>query len=120
MFSLITDMDAIRLLEIGSIRIEASDRAALMMKWLSELNYRHVTEYRLFGKFEIVEISDKWLEGEVRGERIDPTRHTIFTEIKAVTFHGVWLELRRTSLEGANYFRPVNVGVHSKPAVTPS
>src|SRR5271166_2453284 len=92
MFSLITDMDAIRLLEIGSIRIEASDRAALMVKWLSELNYRHVTEHRLFGKFEIVEISDKWLEGEVRGERIDPTRHTIFTEIKAVTFHGLWLE----------------------------
>jgi SHS2 domain-containing protein len=44
-----------------------------MVKWLSELNYRHVTEHRLFGKFEILEIGNEWLEAEVRGERIDPT-----------------------------------------------
>jgi SHS2 domain-containing protein len=28
----------------------------------------------------------------VRGERLDPARHQIFTEIKAVTFHGMRLE----------------------------
>jgi SHS2 domain-containing protein len=29
---------------------------------------------------------------EVSGETINPDRHTIFTEIKAVTFHGLRLE----------------------------
>jgi len=92
MFCLITDVSAIRLVEVLFIRVEASDRPALMVNWLSELNYRHVTEHRLFGKFNIVEISEERLVAEVHGERVDPVRHTIFTEIKAVTFHGLRLE----------------------------
>jgi SHS2 domain-containing protein len=51
MFSLVTDVDTVRLVERSRIRIKASDRPALMVNWLSELNYRHVTEHRLFGKF---------------------------------------------------------------------
>jgi SHS2 domain-containing protein len=92
MFSLITDMDAIRLPEISRVHIAASDSPALMMKWLSELNYRHVTEHLLFGEFNVIEVYDESLIAEVRGERFDPTRHEIFTEIKAVTFHGLRLE----------------------------
>jgi SHS2 domain-containing protein len=92
MFSLVTDLDTIRLVERSRIRIEASDRPALMVNWLSELNYRHVTEHRLFGKFVIVEICEKRLSAEVHGERFDPSRHKVFTEIKAVTFHDLRLE----------------------------
>jgi len=92
MFSLVTDVDTIRLVERSRIRIEASDRPALMVNWLSELNYRHVTERRLFGKFAIVEIGEKWLFAEVHGERFDPARHKVFTEIKAVTFHDLRLQ----------------------------
>ena len=92
MFSLITDMDAIRHLDIIGIEVEASDLSALMVKWLSELNYQHVTEHRLFGKFEIIEINEESLVAVVRGEKLDPGRHQIFTEIKAVTFHGMRLK----------------------------
>jgi protein archease len=92
MFSLVTDLDTIRLVESSRIQIEASDQPALMVNWLAELNYRHVTEHRLFGKFVIVEISEKWLSAEVRGERFDPSRHNVFTEIKAVTFHDLRLQ----------------------------
>jgi SHS2 domain-containing protein len=92
MFSLVTDVAAIRLVERSRIRIEARDRLALMVNWLSELNYRHITEDRLFGRFVIVEISEKWLSAEVHGERFDSSRHTVFTEIKAVTFHDLRLQ----------------------------
>jgi SHS2 domain-containing protein len=92
MFSLITNMEAIRLAEMSRVQIAADDFSALMVKWLSELNYRHVTEHRLFGQFKVVEMDDATLLAEVRGERFDPTRHEIFTEIKAVTFHGLRLE----------------------------
>ena len=92
MFSLVTDVDTVRPVERSRFRIEASDLAALMVNWLSELNYRHVTEHRLFGKFSIIEIGEKWLLAEVEGERFDPTRHKIFTEIKAVTFHDLRVE----------------------------
>jgi SHS2 domain-containing protein len=48
MFSLITDVDAIRLAERGRIEVDASDFPTLMVKWLSELTYYHVTKHRLF------------------------------------------------------------------------
>jgi len=36
--------------------------AALLVRWLSELNYRHVTEHRIFAKFEVVTLSEQHLE----------------------------------------------------------
>ena len=92
MFSLVTDVDAIRHVDVDDIKLEAADRFSLMVRWLSELNYRHVTENRLFGKFEIIDINEESLAAVVCGERLDPARHQIFTEIKAVTFHGLRLE----------------------------
>ena len=92
MFCLITDVNAIRFAEVLCLRVEAGDRPALMVNWLSELNYHHATGHRLFGKFNIVKISETSLVAEVHGERVDPVRHTIFTEIKAVTFHGLRVE----------------------------
>jgi protein archease len=91
MFSLITDMDAIRHVDTVGIAVEASDLSALMVKWLSDLNYQHVTEHRLFGKFETIEINEGSLVAVVRGEQLDPGRHHVYTEIKAVTFHGMRL-----------------------------
>jgi SHS2 domain-containing protein len=92
MFSLITDMDAIRLIDVDYLELKATDLPALMVKWLSELNYRHVTEHRVFRQFEVIRLDDDLLTAVVRGEKVDPARHEIFREIKAVTFHGMRLE----------------------------
>ena len=54
--------------------------------------YRHVTEHRIFAKFEVVTLSEQHLEADVSGEIFDPARHTIFTEIKTVTFHDLQVE----------------------------
>ena len=92
MFSIFTNVAEIRLVEEVRIQVEANDLPALMLAWLSELNYRHVTEHRLFGQFEVSMISDQMVFAKISGEMIDPDRHTVFTEIKAVTFHGLRLE----------------------------
>jgi SHS2 domain-containing protein len=92
MVSIVTDMAAIRLVQEAHIQVEANDLPALMLAWLSELNYQHVTERKLFGKFEVRKMSDRMIVAEVSGEAIAANRHTIFTEIKAVTFHGLRLE----------------------------
>ncbi|HEY5706439.1 MAG TPA: archease [Terrimicrobiaceae bacterium] len=92
MFSVITDVAAVRATETFRIRVDASDRAALLVRWLSELNFLHVTEHRLLSKFEVMTLSEQHLEAGVFGEVFDPARHTIFTEIKAVTFHDLQLE----------------------------
>jgi SHS2 domain-containing protein len=92
MFSLITDVESVRPEECIHITVDASDRAGLLVRWLSELNFRHVTEHRLFSRFTVTALSDRRLEADVFGAHIDPTRDTVFTEIKAVTFHDLQLE----------------------------
>jgi SHS2 domain-containing protein len=89
MFSAITDLSAVLPVETERLCVEADDREALLVKWLSELNFRHLTQHRLYRAFAILRLSARRLEAEVRGERIDPARHTVYTEIKAVTYHNL-------------------------------
>ncbi len=87
MFSVITDMNTVYSKEVTRVAVEADDRDGLLVRWLSELNFLHVTTHRLFSHFRIVFLGDQRLEAEVGGEPIETQRHTIYTEIKAVTFH---------------------------------
>lgn len=91
MFSVITDMDSVRVTQVTRVAVEADDRGKLLVRWLSELNYLHVTNHRLFCRFDILSLSDQRLEAEIGGELIQTQRHTIHTEIKAVTFHELLL-----------------------------
>ena len=92
MFSIITDLNAVKPARSETIAVTALDCEALLVRWLSELNFQHVTRHQLFCRFDILELSDDRLVAEVSGEAIAPERHTIHTEIKAVTFHGLRLE----------------------------
>ena len=94
MFSLITDVEEIRELDSEEITVIGDDREELLLRWLSDLNFRHITTHRLFGRFEILEATGRELRARVFGEKIDPARHTIYTEIKAVTYHGLVVEER--------------------------
>ncbi len=92
MFSIITDPNAVKPRQWESLVVTAPDREALLVRWLSELNLRHVTRHRLYSRFDIHELSDNQLVAEVGGEVIEPARHEVHTEIKAVTFHRLRLE----------------------------
>jgi len=92
MFSVITDLSAVQPKVATRVSVEATDQKALMVRWLSELNVRHITKHWLFSRFEIIELGDTHLSADVHGEPIDPERHTIYTEIKAITFHDLQIE----------------------------
>jgi SHS2 domain-containing protein len=92
MFFVTTDVSAARATETFRISIDAPDCVALLVRWLSDLNYRHITEHRIFSEFKVVTLGEQHLEAEVSGEIFDPMHHTIHTEIKAVTFHDLHLE----------------------------
>lgn len=89
MFALITEPESVRSQQRARIELEAGDRGSLMVQWLSELNFRHATEGMVFGEFNIEQLTDERLLATIKGERIDPARHRIHTEIKAVTYHGL-------------------------------
>ena len=92
-FHVLADLSAVRAENTASIAVEGRDRAALMVRWLSELNYRHTVDHQLFCDATVDSIAESEdglaLTGMARGEPIDPDRHTVHTEIKAITFHGL-------------------------------
>ncbi|MDQ7052218.1 MAG: archease [candidate division KSB1 bacterium] len=95
MFEIVADLSVVRPKEKWPVAIEAEDTDALLVRWLSELNFMHITQEKLFCRFNIRELTGTRVVAEVFGETIDPDRHTIYTEIKAVTFHG--LHIRETA-----------------------
>jgi SHS2 domain-containing protein len=92
-FHVLTDLSAVQPTTETTVTVEGRDREALMVRWLSELNYRHTVDRRLFCAFSVAAIEETddglHLTGTAQGEPIDPDRHTVYTEIKAITFHGM-------------------------------
>lgn len=94
MFEVITDTSKVRSLVEKKICLEAEDKFAILYDWLSELLFLHDSEYLVFSKFDVkihVENDDSqkkyFLEATVFGEDLDPSRHDIRSDVKAVTFH---------------------------------
>ncbi|MCF7708689.1 MAG: archease [Verrucomicrobia bacterium] len=92
MFTLITEIEDVDPQEEREVRIEGTDLEHLVQRWLSELNYLHVTQELVFRRFHVSEITDNKITAEVEGEQITPGKHAILTEIKAVTYHGLKIE----------------------------
>ena len=95
MFGLLTDLSTVNNLNEYHVSINGADVVELLLNWLSELNFMHLTERVLFCTFNVRILDDGRLEGSVGGESIDPMRHKISTEIKAVTYHEMVVEERK-------------------------
>jgi SHS2 domain-containing protein len=92
MFSLLADMQSVRPLQTTAVTVDAGDVAALLGRWLSELNFLHQTQRALFCRFDVAELANMRLRATVCGEPFDNSRHAIRTEIKGVTLHKLRVE----------------------------
>jgi SHS2 domain-containing protein len=92
MFDILTDIDRVE--EKDSFELEASAENVedLLVAWLDELLYLYETDRFLSRRFVISDMSNTSLRASVFGERIDPDRHEIKTEIKSVTYHQLMVE----------------------------
>lgn len=68
----------------------------LLYDWLAELVYLKDREAQLFSKFEVAikQNGNFNLNGKVWGEKIDPERQRLRTDVKAITYHMFKLEKR--------------------------
>ncbi len=89
--ALVDPPDSVRPVEPRSIRLEAAERDDLLHDWLAELLYLFETERLLFSRFEVA-LPPGELHATAWGERVDPARHPVELEIKAVTYHGLKIE----------------------------
>ena len=87
LFDLMTDLEKIRLQERLPLEVEGTDRDDLMVNWMRELLYLFQGSGYLLKQFEIGEAKDNLVRAQVYGEKLDPDRHEIKTEIRAVAYH---------------------------------
>ena len=94
MFDILAELDKVKEKESLRVEIEGKRTDELLVDWLRNLLYKFNGEAYLLKEFNIEEISKKGLKAKVRGEKLNLSRHTLRTEIKAVTYHG--LEVKKT------------------------
>lgn len=95
MFDILTELDKVKVKESLGVEIEGKSTDELLADWLRNLLYKLNGEGYLLREFNIEEISKKGLKAKVRGEKLNLSRHTLKTEIKAVTYHQ--LEVKKTA-----------------------
>jgi SHS2 domain-containing protein len=89
--ALVEDLDTIRPTQRLDVTIPGSDREYLLFDWLKELLYHFDAEHLLLSRFE-VRIGADGLQGSAWGEPLDPQRHELAHEVKAITYHGLRVE----------------------------
>ena len=84
---------------VRTVAVAGRDREELLVSWLSEVVFLLETAAFVPAAFSVREITETpeglRLRADVHGETLDPGRHELKTEIKAVTYHG--LSVTRTA-----------------------
>ena len=98
LFSVIVeDLTSVEPKQRLEFRLEGDERDFLLFDWLKELLYRFDSEHWLGSRFE-VHVSQNGLEASAWGEPLDPARHRLLHEVKAITYHGLKVEQTRDGL----------------------
>lgn len=74
-----------------TVSIDAEDLEQLLVAWLSEINYNVIVNSEIYFEFQIHELSTTHLSAAICGEKIDSGRHPFALEIKAVTYHQLYV-----------------------------
>jgi len=93
MFEVMINTKQIRQKIKKSVEFKSIDLNGLLFSWLNGLLIFYGSENLAFSKFK-VKIDEKklTLKAECFGERIDPKKHEVKTEVKACTYHKMKIE----------------------------
>jgi len=94
LFDVITDIDSLTGQDSCHLEVSGEDWSDLMVNWLREILYLWNGKERLVKSVNITALSANKLSAKVVFDPYDPDRHTVKTEIKAVTYHQI--QVKRT------------------------
>lgn len=87
LFAMIIDNpDSIQTIETVQFEIQGADRSYLLFDWLNELLYTFESRHLLLSDFQVT-ATDSGLTATASGELLDPSRHQLGHEVKAITYH---------------------------------
>ena len=88
---IVTNPHQIQELQRMEFRVPGERPDDLLHDWLSQLLYTLDTRHMVFSRFK-VSCRPDGLVAEAWGERLDPQRHELGMEVKAITYHGLRVE----------------------------
>lgn len=88
---IVDNCDEVRAVDEFSVSVEADQLDDLMYDWLAELLYLFETQHVLLCEFDVT-VREGGVKATVRGESIDPARHRLDMEVKAITYHELKVE----------------------------
>jgi SHS2 domain-containing protein len=89
LFDVITEMDALNGDDSCTIRASGEDWPDLMINWLREILYLWNGREMLVKSVQVLSLSENNISAKIYFDAYLPDRHTIKTEIKAVTYHQI-------------------------------
>ncbi|MBX9580554.1 MAG: archease [Gemmataceae bacterium] len=89
--AMVENPESVRPETAATIEIAGADREYLLFDWLKELLYRFDADHMLYSRYE-ARVGPDGLSATVHGEPIDPARHLLNHEVKAITYHGLKVE----------------------------
>jgi len=95
MFGLMADEDSVSCVLTRVLNLEDRSGDMLLHRWLSDLIYLKDKESVLFREFSVhIENKDGLfsLKSVLKGEKIDPARHRLGTDVKGISFYKFSLE----------------------------
>ncbi len=87
--TMVLDVASVGTTVVREVNIEAESLEMLLFKFLDEIIFFKDAENLLFSSMTIRLSTDKKysLSGQLEGEKIDPNKHELLVDVKAVTFH---------------------------------
>ena len=89
LFDVLTDLDMLKGHDSYSITASGEDWSDLMINWLREMLYLWNGREMLVKSVQILSLSENKISAKIYFDAYMPDRHTINTEIKAVTYHQI-------------------------------
>jgi SHS2 domain-containing protein len=92
LFAMIVDRpEAIEMRVEERFEIAGDDKAFLLFDWLRALLIRSETDGMVYGQFA-VSMTDAGLTATAKGEPLDPAKHGLGREVKAINYHELKVE----------------------------
>ena len=89
--AIVEDLSTVRPEMSQAVELSGTDREYLLFDWLRELLYRFDAEHVVYGRFDVA-VRPDGLTATAHGEKLDPARHALSHEVKAITYHGLKVE----------------------------
>jgi SHS2 domain-containing protein len=89
LFDVITEMDVLKGRDSCIVKASGDDWSDLMINWLREILYLWNGREMLVKSVQILSLSENKISAKIYFDAYMPDRHTINTEIKAVTYHQI-------------------------------